>query len=275
MKKNIFISILLIIILLLILFIVSDKRIVLHNDTYNTKAEYNTSLSTTANTTTIQSEITETATEITTSLYTIVIDPGHQEKGNSEKEPIAPGASETKAKVSYGTSGVISGIPEYEINLQISLKLKEELIKRGYNVIMTRETNNVNISNAERANIANDINADAFIRIHCNGSTDSNANGILTMCQTSDNPYCGNIYEKSRSLSENILSNLCSKTGARNRGVIETDSMSGINWCQIPVTIVETGFLTNPNEDKLLNDLSYQYKISEGIACGIDNYLNR
>ena len=68
--------------------------------------------------------------------YLIAVDPGHQQYGNSEKEPIGPGASETKAKVAGGTSGVSTGMPEYELTLQVSLKLKEELQNRGYQVLM-------------------------------------------------------------------------------------------------------------------------------------------
>jgi N-acetylmuramoyl-L-alanine amidase len=205
--------------------------------------------------------------------YTIVIDAGHQRVQNKEEEPIGPGASETKPKVSSGTQGKYTGKPEYEVNLEVSLKLKDILEKQGYKVVMVRESHDVNISNSERAKVANDNHADAFVRIHCNGSEDSSTNGILTMCQTKSNPYCGEYYEQSKALSESILNNLCKVTGANNQGVIETDTMSGINWCQVPVTIVEMGFMTNENEDRSLSSEEYQNKLAKGIAVGITDYL--
>lgn len=205
---------------------------------------------------------------------TIVIDPGHQIKGNLEKEPIGPGSTTTKAKVTGGATGVSTGQNEYELNLTVALKLKDALEKKGYNVIMTRTSNNVNISNSERAKIANNANADAFVRIHANSANSSSAKGVLTMCQTIDNIYNGNIADKSYKLSKSILDGVVSKTGALNKGVTRTDEMSGINWCEVPSTILEMGFLSNSEEDKLLADDSYQNKIVEGIVNGLENYFN-
>ena len=205
----------------------------------------------------------------------VAIDPGHQRRANREQEPVGPGASETKAKVGSGTAGPWSGTQEFELNLAVSLLLREELEQRGYRVVMTRTTHDVDISNAERARIAADAGADILVRIHADGSSDPAVHGALTVCMTKRSPYCADLYPESRRLSDEILTAMTAATGAKNRGVWETDTMTGINWATIPVTIVEMGYMSNEAEDRLMATEEYREKIARGIAEGIDRYFGR
>lgn len=203
----------------------------------------------------------------------ICIDAGHQTKANLEKEPIGPGAKTTKFKVTGGTQGLWTKQPEYKLALKVAKKLKKILKKRGYKVIMCRTKNDVNMSNSERAAIANEANADAFIRIHANGAASKTVNGAMTICQTKNNPFNADLYSKSKLLSEKVLDGVVAKSGCKKQYVWETDTMSGINWAQVPVTIVEMGYMTNEAEDRALNTASYQKKMAEGMANGIDEYF--
>lgn len=205
--------------------------------------------------------------------HIVAIDAGHQRKGNYEKEPLGPGSSEMKAKVSSGTQGKYTGVEEYVVNLDVSLLLRDELESRGYQVVMVRETHDVNISNAERAAIANNSGAEIFIRIHCNGVDNTSVRGALTMAPTVSNPYVGGMASECKRLSQVILDEYCAATGFRNRGIQYVDNMSGINWCKIPVTIVEMGFMSNKEDDQMLVNPAMQVKMAEGIANGVDAYF--
>ena len=194
----------------------------------------------------------------------------------SEKEAIGPGSDKTKPMVFSGTEGVVTKRTEYQVNLEVSLKLKSALIARGYDVYMIRETNDVSLSNKKRALMANESGSDILLRIHCNSADSQSANGALTMSPTLSNPYCRSIAADSQELSECVVSTLCRRTGAVNRGVTQTDEMTGINWSKIPVTIrLRWDLCQNPEEDQKLSDNHYQSMLAEGIADGVDRYYER
>ena len=204
----------------------------------------------------------------------IAIDAGHQLRGNSSLEPNGPGSSVRKAKVTSGTSGTATGLPEYKLNLQVAKKLKKELQKRGYRVVMVRTRHDVNISNAKRAQIANAAKADAFIRVHENSSSNASVSGALAIAPADGNKYLSRkIRKASQRLSKKMIQSYCRATGAKNRGVMRTDTMTGINWCKVPVTIIEMGFMSNRAEDRKMASASYQKKIVKGIADGVSSYL--
>lgn len=204
----------------------------------------------------------------------VVIDPGHQGHGDSGQEPIGPGASETKPRVSSGTSGSVSGLDEYELNLIVSLQLRDELQSRGYTVYMTRETHDVSMSNKERADYAASVGGDVFVRIHANGSEDSSVSGALTMAPSDGNPFLSSdLITQSQALSQCVIDSYVAATGFNNQGVYMTDDMSGINWCSMPVTIVEMGYMSSPSHDAAMADPSMQVNMVDGIANGIDQYF--
>lgn len=203
----------------------------------------------------------------------VVIDPGHQKKGDSTKEPNGPGSSTMKARVTWGCTGVSTKVAEYELNLAISLKLKEELENRGYTVYLTRTTHDVNISNMERAQYATEVGADIAVRIHADSLDDSSVRGASALAPSSGNTYVGHLAKASQSLSKKVLDAYCSATGFKNRGVFTNDTMTGINWSEVPVTIIELGFMSNPTEDKAMQEETMQNNMVQGIANGIDAYF--
>lgn len=209
--------------------------------------------------------------------FTVVIDPGHQGShiDMSAQEPVAPGSQNTKAKATSGTAGNFSGVPEYELNLQISLLLQQELLERGYQVVMTRCDNDTAISNKERAELAAEAGADITLRIHANSDSSSSVSGALTMAPTSSNPYLSaDLIEKSNLLASCVLRHYCSSTELENRGILSADQMTGTNWSTVPVAILEMGFMSNQNDDLYLTDSRNHPSMVTGIADGIDEYFS-
>lgn len=203
----------------------------------------------------------------------VVLDPGHGNNSSLEKEAIYPGAKELKIKNTCGAEGINSKTPEYVITLKIAGKLKKLLENKGYNVTMTKTTIQENPGNVERAEIGNKNNANLVIRIHADSSESSNVSGA-SMLVPAPIGYAKNISEISKKYGQIVLQNLTYEVGMKNRGIVERNDLTGFNWSKVPIILIETGFLSNPQEDKLLNSEEYQNKIAKGLFDGIDKTLN-
>ena len=203
----------------------------------------------------------------------VCIDPGHQAKGNSQLEEQAPGSSVKKAKVASGTRGTVTKKYEYELTLEVGLKLRNRLKEKEYRTFMIRETHNVNISNKERAIMTNKAGCTVYIRIHADSSHNSTVSGVSVLTSSSKNPHTKKVQKASDKLSRDVLSEFVKATGARNRGVSYRDDLTGTNWSTSVNTLIEMGFMSNPEEDRKMVSADYQNKMVTGIVNGIEKYL--
>ena len=244
-----------------------------------------TTTATTAATTTAATAATTTATTAATSAdhaaidptrlagYVVVLDPGHQTHANYNLEPISPDPESTimKAKTSSGTTGIVTGIPEYRVNLDIGLMLRDYLESQGCTVYMTRTENDVDLSNIDRALFALSKEPDVYLRLHCNGSTNQSVAGAgIYIANTG--LYASRLPEWGSWLA----ASLCQATNAANKGVHAGSTYTGLNWAtDIPSFLVEMGYMSNPAEDRLLSDPVYQMKLCQGFADFISQMPQR
>ena len=204
----------------------------------------------------------------------IVIDPGHSSQIPDGQVPLGPGSDEMRDADNYGAVSVTNGLHEYELVLDVSLRLKDKLEARGYKVVMVRTTNSGKYSCVDRATVANDNNAALFLRVHANAAPkDHSKNGAMTICITKDNDFVPAMYKKSRLLSDLILNNYVAAVGCYNEGVWERDDMIANNWSKVPTTLVELGYMTNEREDQLMQTSAYKEKMVNGLLNGIDAYF--
>lgn len=204
----------------------------------------------------------------------IGLDPGHQQRANINEEPIAPDEETYKAKCSSGTRGIATGIYEYEVNLQVALKLKALLEEAGAEVFLTRETNNVNISNRERAEFFNENEVDLAVRLHCNGTDDTSVRGAFMLLPAKERT---SFYNENLRLATAIIEQYCKETGIatlKRNGITYRSDQTGFNWCTRPIVCIEMGHMSNESEDLLLTNDTFQDKMAFGIYRGILAYFD-
>ena len=206
----------------------------------------------------------------------VVLDPGHDLRANSETEPIGPGSSTRKIKDGGGTHGVVSGLREADLNLRVALRLRPLLEEAGIRVVMTRaKTAGTSIGNVARAGIANRAGAALFLRIHADGSTDRASRGTHTLYPALRRGWTDDVYAESKRAARIVQADLRAALGFPDRGLQERSDFTGFNWADVPVILVEMGFMTNPTEDRLLATAAYQRRAAVGLCRGTLRFLGR
>jgi N-acetylmuramoyl-L-alanine amidase len=205
-----------------------------------------------------------------------VVDPGHDLRANTATEPIGPGSSTRKIKDGGGTRGVVSGLREADLNMRVSNRLRLLLERAGVDVVLTRRTTaRTSMGNIARARIANRAGAALFLRIHADGSSDPSARGTHTLYPARRRGWTDDVYVESRRAAQVVQRDLRAALGFPDRGLQERSDFTGFNWSDVPVILVEMGFLTNPTEDRLLSSPAYQRRAALGLCRGTLRYLGR
>ncbi len=201
----------------------------------------------------------------------ICLDPGHGTAPDvgRQVEPIGPGSRTLKLKDGGGTAG------EAPVALAIARHTRAALLARGYRVALTRTAAGYRGGNRERAAFCNARSAVLMIRIHADGSTDPARHGLSTLVPARRRGWTDDVYAASRRAGRLLQSELVRATGAQDDGVIERSDLTGFNWADVPVVLVETGFLTNPAERARLRSAAYQRRLAAGIAAGVQRFVRR
>ena len=201
----------------------------------------------------------------------ICLDPGHGTLPaiGSQREPIGPGSPTTKIKDGGGARG------ETDAVLAIARRTRTLLLRRGYRVAMTRTGSTYRGGNVERARFCNRRDAALMLRIHADGSSDPSRRGAATLLPARRRGWTDDVYGRSRRAARAIQGSLVGATGARDLGLVERSDLTGFNWADVPVVLVETGFMTNPTEGRLLRSSGYQWRVARGLAAGVAAFSPR
>jgi N-acetylmuramoyl-L-alanine amidase len=198
----------------------------------------------------------------------ICLDPGHGTPPavGRQTEPIGPGSSVRKIKDGGGANG------EAVVALAIAKKTRTLLLRRGYRVAMTRTGSDFrygNGGNVARAQFCNRRHAALMLRIHADGSTDTSEKGLSTLYPAFHRGWTDDIYASSLRAARLVQRSTVAATGARDLGLLQRSDLTGFNWSNVPAILVETGFMSNPSERRLLQSSAYQWKVAHGFTAGV------
>ena len=201
----------------------------------------------------------------------ICLDPGHNTAAavGRQTEPIGPGSSVRKIKDGGGASG------EAAVALAIALRTRTLLRTAGYRVAMTRGARPYAGGNIARARFCNVRHAALMIRIHADGSSTTTLHGVQTLYPALHRGWTDDIYAGSLRAARLVQAAVVRSTGAVDLGLTPRSDLTGFNWADVPAILVETGFMTNATERRLLQSPSYQLRVARGLAAGAAAFANR
>jgi N-acetylmuramoyl-L-alanine amidase len=203
----------------------------------------------------------------------ICLDPGHGTPPaiGRQTEPIGPGSHVMKIKDGGGAHG------EAAVALAIARRARRLLLARGYRVAMTRTGPTIHLGNGDgniaRAKFCNRRHASLMVRIHADGSSDPSLHGVSTLVPAWHRGWTDDIYARSVRAGRAMQKAVVRATGAVDRGVIRRSDLTGFNWADVPVVLVETGFLSNPRERLLLRTAAYQQRVARGLTAGVAAFV--
>lgn len=203
----------------------------------------------------------------------ITIDPGHDSRANLKTEPIGPGSKTRKIKDGGGTRGVVTGTPEHVVTLNVGLHLRKLLRNDGYCVTMTRTTGGgLSKGNVYRARVANRAGAKLLVRIHADGNASGSVHGSSTLYPAFRRGWTDDILPASKRAARILQRQLVKGLGTQDRGIVRRSDITGFNWADVPVVLVELGFMTNAGEDRRLSRASYQRRAARALRRGVRRF---
>jgi N-acetylmuramoyl-L-alanine amidase len=203
----------------------------------------------------------------------VCLDPGHGTPPaiGRQLEPIGPGSRELKIKDGGGAPG------EARVALAIAVRARRLLLARGYRVAMTRTGPTIHLGdgngNIARARFCNRRHAALMVRIHADGSADRALHGVSTLVPAWRRGWTNDIYARSLRAGRALQEALVGATGAADRGIVQRSDLTGFNWADVPVVLVESGFLSNPTEARRLKTVTYQQRVAAGLTRGVATFL--
>ena len=203
----------------------------------------------------------------------VCLDPGHGTPPaiGRQVEPIGPGSHVMKIKDGGGARG------EAAVALAIARRARKLLLARGYRVAMTRTGPTIRLGNGNgniaRARFCNRRHAALMVRIHADGSTDRSLHGVSTLVPAWHRGWTDDIYARSLRAGRALQKAVVRSTGAADRGIVQRSDLTGFNWANVPVVLVESGFLSNPTEARRLHTGAYQQRVARGLTAGVAAFV--